>query len=169
MSNYLFTLLSFVLLIGLDSCQGVQSPEITGLQKQIEELIRENKNLLNQIEKQKRNLKSLDEAYIELSKKYRELEVKTILITTIRTPESSETKVIKSKITAINDKGNMVVLGIGEESGVKVGTEFTVYRGDKFIAKIRVDKVGKNSSTAIAIPDLNDQIQEGDDITTSPF
>lgn len=170
MKNYSFTLLSLVLLIGLVSCQTAQSPEITSLQKQIEELTKENQKLIDLIEKQKRDFESLDEAYIELSRKYSELEGKTALITTVRIPKQNEIKTIKSKIIAINEKGNIVVLGIGEESGVKVGAEFTVCRGNKYIGKIRVDKVDKDFSTAITIPDLmRDKIQSGDDITNSPF
>jgi len=48
------------------------------------------------------------------------------------------------RVMAVNKENNFVIIDIGEESGVKVGDAFRVYRGDKPIANIEAIQVRRN-------------------------
>jgi len=119
----------------------------------------------------KKNLAALDEQYIELSRKSKQAQELLDYYKKLPIKEPVEVpKTIRGKVLAVSKTHNIVLVSVGEDAGVKVGTEFTVYRGDKFIAKIRVDKVDKNYSTAMPIEGLTkDIIKEQDDVTTSPL
>lgn len=119
----------------------------------------------------KKNLAALDEQFIDLSRKYKQAQELLDYYKQLPIKEPVEvTKTIRGKVVGVSAKPNFVLISVGTDSGVKVGTEFTVYRGDKFIAKIRVDKVDKDLSTAVPIEGLvKDVIKEQDDVSTNPF
>jgi archaellum component FlaC len=126
----------------------------------------------DELARTKKELASLDEQYIELSRKYDQ--AKTTLDGYVANkdlkPPIIPYKDIRGKVLAVSPKTNVVVISPGENSGVKVGMEFTVSRDNKFIAKIKVDKVEETFSTAITVDGLStDLIREQDDVTTSPF
>jgi predicted RNase H-like nuclease (RuvC/YqgF family) len=86
-------------------------------------------------------------------------------------PEISvKKKLIEGYITAVSKKVNLVLCSVGEEHGVEVGDQFTVYRKDKYIGKIVIDRVWKDGSAGHSILDLEkEKIQVGDKITTRIF
>ena len=45
---------------------------------------------------------------------------------------------IKGKIASVDEENNLVVLNVGESQGVRKNFNFTVFRGDKFVAKVNV-------------------------------
>ena len=53
---------------------------------------------------------------------------------------------LMGKVLAINKENNFVIVDLGEESGVKAGDTFRVYRGDKLIANIEVIQSRRNIS-----------------------
>lgn len=63
-------------------------------------------------------------------------------------------------------KPDFVMLSIGKQDGVQEGQEFIVYRGDKYVCKVRVEKALNDSAPARIIPNsINTnglQVQQGD-------
>jgi chromosome segregation ATPase len=57
-------------------------------------------------------------------------------------------KPINGKVLAVSEKAQLVILNITKEDGLKAGMELTVFRGNKFIATVVVDKVRKDHSVA---------------------
>jgi chromosome segregation ATPase len=125
----------------------------------------------DELVRNKKNLAALDNQYIELSRKYNQSQELLDYYKKLNIKEPVEvTKTIRAKIAAVSEKLNIVLITAGEDEGVKVGMEFTVYRENKFIAKVRVDKVDKKHCTAIPIEGLaKDIVKEQDDVTTNPF
>ena len=69
---------------------------------------------------------------------------------------------IEGVVEDVDSELRLVVLSVGKNDGVKPGYEFTVYRGDRFIAKVRVTKTYDNLSGArILLPD-DAVVQRGD-------
>jgi prefoldin subunit 5 len=141
------------------------------MQKNSDQLQEEMQKIADELAQASKNLSLLDDNYIELSKKYQfaEQSLKYYESLAIEKPIGPQ-KVIRGKIYAVSDKQNIVVISVGEANGVAIGTEFTVYRSDKYIGKIRVDKVEKDYSSAMIIPSMmKDVVKAQDDIITSPY
>ena len=74
---------------------------------------------------------------------------------------------LTAKVSAVDEKLNIVVLSIGKDEGVKPGYEFTVYRGDKYVGKVVVDDVAKDHCSGYSKKELQQgPIQVGDDART---
>lgn len=74
---------------------------------------------------------------------------------------------LTAKVSAVDEKLNIVVLSIGKDEGVKPGYEFTVYRGDKYVGKVVVDDVAKDHCSGYSKKELQQApIQVGDDART---
>jgi hypothetical protein len=62
---------------------------------------------------------------------------------------------------------NIVLLSVGSADGVKVGYEFTVYRGSEYVAKVVVEKVGSDWCSGYSKKGLEKTpIRVGDQATT---
>jgi hypothetical protein len=48
---------------------------------------------------------------------------------------------IDGKVVAYDPPTQLALLSVGKRDGVKEGYEFTIYRGDKFVARVKVEKV----------------------------
>jgi len=70
---------------------------------------------------------------------------------------------LMGKVLAINKENNFVIVDLGEESGVKVGDAFRVYRGDKPVANIEVIQARRNIS-ACDIKKTSGSIGIGDSV-----
>ena len=57
-------------------------------------------------------------------------------------------KSVSGVVQAVDNEMDIYVVSVGSQDGVKVGYEFTVYRGDQYIATIVVDKVFPNHASA---------------------
>jgi len=74
---------------------------------------------------------------------------------------------LAAKVSAVDEKYNIVILSIGRDDGVKPGFEFTVYRGDKYIGKVIVDDVQKDHCSGYSKKELQaGEINVGDDART---
>ena len=74
---------------------------------------------------------------------------------------------ITAKISAVSDKHNIVLLSVGRDDGVKVGTKFTVYRGNDYIGTVVIDNVSSDHSSGYSEKGVEQgAIQIGDDATT---
>ncbi|MFA5793715.1 MAG: hypothetical protein WC980_01400 [Candidatus Brocadiia bacterium] len=127
---------------------------------------------LSKIEK---NLAALEQQYLVQAKELNS--AKTLLeqykkAVPALAGEQNQAKWIEGKILAVSDKPdlNLVVMSVGKNDGVEAGMKFTVYRVDKYVGKIQVEKVEPQISSAFSIKEFqSDGIKVGDSITTSPY
>jgi cell shape-determining protein MreC len=90
-------------------------------------------------------------------------------ITTSQALEQPAMPAIPAKVLAVDKEVNLVMLSVGRNDGVKKGYTFSVYRTDKFVGKVRVEKVYDDMCAGVILKtykvgDL--EIQEGDDANT---
>lgn len=71
-------------------------------------------------------------------------------------------KDIEGKVLVVNKEFGFVVVNIGEKDGVKVGTPLNVYRDDKLVGKVQVDKVYPAMSGASILPETKGILKEND-------
>lgn len=71
-------------------------------------------------------------------------------------------------VTAVESSERLVVLSVGQDQKVEPGYEFTIYRGESFIGKVKVIKVFPDLSGAqIIFTKDGEEIQKGDKASTS--
>lgn len=80
-------------------------------------------------------------------------------------PDQSQPTTIQGKVVAVHEELQLVVIGVGEADGVKVGMLFRAYRGDKFVAHLRVRSIFADMSVA-AIEGTSLPVKPGDQLTT---
>lgn len=74
---------------------------------------------------------------------------------------------LAAKVSAVNNDLNIIVLSIGRDDMVKPGYEFTIYRGQEFVAKVVIDKVDKDFCSGYSRKELEQtDIEVGDEATT---
>lgn len=74
---------------------------------------------------------------------------------------------IGALVSAVEPQEKLVILSVGSDQDVKVGYEFTVYRGARFIARLKVVKVDEDLAGAriISIAE-GESVQVGDKAST---
>jgi cell division protein FtsL len=73
---------------------------------------------------------------------------------------------IDAVVVAVSGDG-IVVLSVGRDDGVQPGYEFTVYRGDQFIGKVKVESVlGDMSGARVLFTEPSETIRAGDKSST---
>lgn len=71
----------------------------------------------------------------------------------------------EGKILVINKDYNFVVINLGSRDNIEVGAMFSVYRGNKFIGDLKVEKVHEAMSAAGFVTDgMKDKVNEGDKV-----
>jgi hypothetical protein len=131
-------------------------------------------NAQDSIIKLEKNLSTLEQQYLAQAKEFEK--AKTALAAYISAApglaSTQPTKYIEGKIVAISDKPelNIVMINVGKNDGVEVGMKFTVYRADKYVAKIQIDKVEAQWASAASLKELQaDTIRVNDNISTSAY
>lgn len=76
---------------------------------------------------------------------------------------SQQIAVLSGKVLAINRDNNFVIVDLGEESGIKIGNNLTVYRQNQPVAEVTVIQVRKDIS-ACDIKKENTTIKLGDTV-----
>jgi chromosome segregation ATPase len=85
--------------------------------------------------------------------------------TTIKDPENSQTIPVDGKITEVSR--DRVELSIGEHDGVRVGQNLDIYRGEKYVGRVRVVKAEPDSAVAaIETEYLQFPILRGDNVSS---
>ena len=106
------------------------------------------------------SFESLELAYGAIEKKLGKDGIEAILSGLVAPP-------IDSIIEEVDPELKLVVLSVGRQDQVKEGFEFTVYREDKFVGKVRVHKVYENLAGArILFTASGGDIRSGDRATT---
>ena len=68
-------------------------------------------------------------------------------------------KNVTGKILAVSSNTNLVIINVGKGTGVEAGMTFTVFRNDKFVGKVIVDKVESDMASATWLDEFKrDQI-----------
>ncbi len=74
---------------------------------------------------------------------------------------------IDAIVEAVKGEDKLVVLSVGRDQKVQEGFEFTIYRGDRFVGKVKVTKVYENLAGArILFTNEGESIQIGDKAAT---
>lgn len=152
----------------------------TDLEKKLSQAQEDLKKLQNQ-------LKSLEAKKVDLENKIKELSTgsgenqNVELGTIVVTPDAPlaapviqpSTKAVKSKaalegkILVINKEYNFAIISLGNKDGINVGDVFSIYRGNKYIGDINVEKVHDSMSAAgFASADLKNKVNEGDKVVS---
>jgi hypothetical protein len=77
---------------------------------------------------------------------------------------------ISGKVVGVSNRHNLVVINVGEEDGVHVGFQFTVYRGREYVAKIVIEKVYPNQAAGRVIEmTIKDKVLVGDNVATKVY
>ncbi len=115
-----------------------------------------------------KNLVDLEKQYIQKVKELEESKGKLSMVPPDAIPaEARGVKAVDGKVLAVSKVMNLLIVNVGKERGVEVGDQFTVYRGDKFVGKIQVEKADKDWSSARMIEDFKRlDPTVGDDITS---
>ncbi|MCX7703306.1 MAG: hypothetical protein N2234_04295 [Planctomycetota bacterium] len=117
--------------------------------------------------------KSLRDLREEFTKVRRELDEKTMALEhliTLGVPvwelvTLSPPPKIDGQVLASDEETKLVVLSVGMEQGVKIGYQFTIFRGTRFIARVIVEKVWKDACGARVIFSV-DKIEKLDSAST---
>jgi hypothetical protein len=68
-------------------------------------------------------------------------------------------------VLVVNKDYNFAVINLGSKDGVALGNEFAVYRNNKFIGDMKVEKVHDAMSAAgFSSGDMKDKVSEGDKV-----
>ena len=103
---------------------------------------------------------SLELAYGAVEKKLGKDGIEAILSGLVSPP-------IDALVVELDSNLNLVVLSVGSQDEVKEGVEFTIYREDKFVGKVRVSKVYANLAGArVLFTAEGSDIRQGDRATT---
>ncbi|MEK7867000.1 MAG: hypothetical protein AAB434_09985 [Planctomycetota bacterium] len=115
-----------------------------------------------------KNLVDLEKQYIQKVKELEESKGKLSMVPPDAIPaEARGVKAVDGKVLAVSKVMNLLIVNVGKERGVEVGDQFTVYRGDKFVGKIQVEKADKDWSSARMIEDFKRlDPTVGDDVTS---
>jgi len=73
---------------------------------------------------------------------------------------------IRGKVIAADKFHGVVVINVGETSGVRPRYAFTVYRADKFVGTIVVDDTFPDMSSAHYGKTMKGHVEIGDEVTT---
>ena len=70
---------------------------------------------------------------------------------------------LEGEILVINKEYNFAVINLGSNNGAEMGDVFSVYRNDKYLGDLKVEKVHDSMSAAgFVTSDLKDKLSEGD-------
>jgi len=74
---------------------------------------------------------------------------------------------IYGKVKKVDAPTGIVIISVGEDDGVEQGMEFTVYRGDGYVAKVIVTTVDKELSVARIDKSVSDKVKVGDNVSAA--
>ncbi|MCU0726811.1 MAG: hypothetical protein MUE73_13655, partial [Planctomycetes bacterium] len=74
---------------------------------------------------------------------------------------------LNAMVSGVDNSLNIIMLSIGRDDGVKIGFEFTVYRGNEYIGKVVINRVERDYCSGESKKPLEKgPIQVGDQATT---
>ncbi len=155
--------------------------EIDRLGKDMEQLHSERQNLQQQIAQLNQQQDTWKTQLAELGKAKSELETKVLELSGQPTVEldkvvvgsNGQTPAASSAVTpasgkegqviVVNREYDFVVMNLGKNSGLEIGQQFQILRGDEVLGWVKVEKVYDELAAAAILPQSKkDQIREGD-------
>jgi predicted RNase H-like nuclease (RuvC/YqgF family) len=135
---------------------------LESLESKYSDLETENEELLdklNQIRLAKKALEAkISSGNVVSSDIEEEVELGTVVV-------KADEFISEGRVLVVNKEFNFIVIDLGEQNGVSVGTQFGVYREGELLAKVEVEQVYKDMSSAKILPDeLQGEIQEDDEV-----
>ena len=131
--------------------------------------IEERNRMARDLEQANKELQQQKIAYVDLSNKYDELELRwTALVARFDGAiPSTPAAPLDALIEAIHPELKAVVLSVGRDQEVKIGDEFTIHRGGRYVGKVKVIKLYRDLSGARVLYEKDgESIQVGDNATT---
>ena len=127
----------------------------SGLESENEELL----NKLNQIRLAKKALEAkISSGNVISSYAEDEVELGTVIV-------KADEVIGDGRVLVVNKEFNFIVIDLGEQNGVGIGAQFGVYRNGELLAKVEVEQVYKDMSSAkILAEDFSGEIQEDDEV-----
>lgn len=153
-----------------------------------EDLEKKFTSLQEDVRKAEGKIKALDSQKVALESKVKELEAKTqevelgkIVVNpdvsqaeskdygtqTVTEKYGNEPQILglQGKVLVINREYNFAVINLGSKDGIDVGDEFSIYRSNKYIGDIKVEKVHESMAAAgFLTGDMKDKVNEGDKV-----
>ena len=125
-------------------------------------------------EELKKNLAGLEQQHVKLARDQdtaqRQLAELARLGVDIEAYQKLPAKPLDGKVVAVSDKVNLVVISVGEDDGVQVGNKFTIFRGDKFVGQIVIEKAERDWSSGRIHDEIQaDAVQIGDSVSNAIF
>ncbi|MHC4599412.1 MAG: MreC domain-containing protein [Planctomycetota bacterium] len=140
----------------------------------MDQSVDDRQRLQQQLEDLKVDISNLRQRHVDLAKKKSELEwvlnevqqrVGIEVLKGIFAPPK-----IDGAVVGVSSRVNLVVINVGEEDGVRVGFEFTIYRGSSFVGKLVVEKVYPRQAACRVLLDMTkDKVQQGDRVSTQVY
>jgi hypothetical protein len=143
--------------------QGLRN-EIASSQKETDEQIKKAIDLQDQLTQAKGTLAILkernDQLVMDVSKARMKLKGAGL---TLEGPADASQIPVFGKVTAVSP--SKVELSIGTDDGVRIGQELDIYRGDKYVGRIRVVEAKPDNAVASIMTDYQQYpIQRGDNV-----
>lgn len=143
--------------------QGLRN-EIAASQKETDEQIKKAIDLQDQLTQSKGTLAILkernDQLVMDVSKARMKLKGAGL---TLEGPADASQIPVFGKVTAVSP--SKVELSIGTDDGVRIGQELDIYRGDKYVGRIRVIEAKADNAVASIMTDYQQYpIQRGDNV-----
>jgi hypothetical protein len=146
--KYLLPIALLLILTGCRTSWSSKSVEVSADAEALRELHEENARLREENEQLRRQLKVRDG----------------------QTPSNSDWlngHTVAGKVCSVDAEKNVVVLSVGKNDGVRVGYEFTVYRGNRYVAKVVIEDVEAEQCSGYSKKELQaGTIEIGDDART---
>lgn len=80
-------------------------------------------------------------------------------------PAAAPGQLLEGKVLVLNKEYNFLVINLGNKDGVGVGDLFAVYRADKYIGDVKVEKVQEAMAAAgLGSEDVKNKVKEGDKV-----
>jgi DNA repair exonuclease SbcCD ATPase subunit len=122
--------------------------------------------------KAEKNLAELEQQYVAMAKdlNYSKTELDFYRKKVPNLKPIGPVEPIEGKVLAVSNQYDLVVISVGKKDKVDVGVEFTVYRGNKFIGKVKVEKVDNEWSSAMSLKEFTvEKVQVGDNVSTQVY
>ena len=85
---------------------------------------------------------------------------------TIKDPLNGQPPTVRGEVLAV-DKDNHVEISLGTDDGLREGNMLEIYRGDKYLGRMRVLEVKPHRSVGTILKELQqDVIRDGDQVAT---
>ncbi|MBI5367158.1 MAG: hypothetical protein HZA54_08985 [Planctomycetes bacterium] len=129
----------------------------------------------NRLQVSEKNLADLEVQYITRMRDLEEVKLQIAKLQEIGVPveviTTGSQRHVEGKVLAVSEKMNLLIISAGKDKGVEQGYEFTVYRGGKYIGKVRIQKADKDWSSASALSSFmkeGERVEVGDSVSTRP-